>query len=40
MKPHLLDRVITILLGINLVIAFWALAVKFPFHNHVINTIT
>ncbi|MFZ2087258.1 MAG: hypothetical protein WAU47_01680 [Desulfobaccales bacterium] len=40
MKPHLLDRIITILLGINLFVSFWSLAVNFPGHHQVISTIT
>jgi hypothetical protein len=40
MKPHLLDRFITILLGINLVITFWSLAVNFSFHNLLGTNIT
>jgi hypothetical protein len=33
MKPRLLDRFITILLGVNLIITFWSLAVNFSFHH-------
>ncbi len=40
MKPQLLDRFITILLGINLVITFWSLAVKFSFHHLLVANIT
>jgi hypothetical protein len=39
MKPRLIDRLLVIILCLDLVLAFWCLSLTYAYHNHMFATV-